>query len=41
PLESFDGAQRYAIPETVDVDAFNSVVIWCEEFNVTFGYAAI
>lgn len=41
PLQAFDGPQRYAIPDTVDVNDFNSVVIWCQEFNVTFGYAAL
>lgn len=41
PLQSFDGAQRYAIPEDMDLSAFNSVAIWCAEFNVTFGYAAL
>ena len=41
PLESVNGAQRYAIPETVDVSDFSSVVIWCEQFNVTFGYATL
>ena len=41
PLQSFNGSQRYAIPDTVDVNAFNSVAIWCQQFNVTFGYAAL
>ncbi|MEM6426884.1 MAG: DM13 domain-containing protein [Cyanobacteria bacterium P01_D01_bin.128] len=41
PLESFDGAQRYIIPESVDVADYSSVVIWCEQFNVTFGFAAL
>lgn len=31
--------QRYEIPADVDVSAFSSAVIWCREFNVTFGYA--
>jgi hypothetical protein len=41
PLQSFSGAQRYAISDDIDVSDFNSVVIWCEEFNVTFGYASL
>jgi len=41
PLQSFDGAQRYAIPNDVDISAFESVGIWCRQFNVTFGYADI
>jgi hypothetical protein len=41
PLQSFDGAQRYAIPEGVNLSEFGAVAIWCREFNVTFGYAAL
>ena len=40
-LQSVAGAQRYAIPEDVDVSAFKSAVIWCRQFNVTFGYATL
>ena len=40
-LQSFSGAQRYAIPADIDLDNYESVVIWCEQFNVTFGYADI
>lgn len=35
------GAQRYAIPADVDLASIQSVVIWCREFNVTFGYATL
>ncbi|MBT9311084.1 DM13 domain-containing protein [Leptothoe kymatousa] len=38
-LQSFDGAQRYLIPEDINIEDYESVAIWCEEFNVTFGYA--
>lgn len=41
PLESFDGAQQYLIPEELNLDEYQSVAIWCREFNVTFGYAAL
>ena len=41
PLQSFNGAQRYAIPENVNLDQYNSAAIWCRQFNVTFGYAAL
>lgn len=41
PLESFDGAQQYLIPEDFNLDEYQSVAIWCREFNVTFGYAAL
>ena len=40
PLQSFDGTQKYLIPEDVDLEQYQSVAIWCEQFNVTFGYAA-
>ena len=39
PIESFEGNQRYEVPEDVDLDDYASVAVWCEEFNVTFGYA--
>ena len=40
-LQRFDGAQRYEIPANFDLDDFKSVAIWCEEFNVTFGFARL
>lgn len=40
-LQRVGGAQRYAIPENVDISAFKSAVIWCRAFDVTFGYATI
>jgi hypothetical protein len=41
PLKSFKGAQRYAIPDNLNLDDYQSVAIWCRKFNVTFGYARI
>ncbi len=41
PLKSFTDAQRYAIPESINLDDFKSVAIWCEQFNVTFGFARL
>jgi hypothetical protein len=41
PLKSFDGAQRYEIPATINPNDFKSVGIWCRQFNVTFGYAPL
>lgn len=38
-LQQTTGTQRYAIPADVDPAAFSSVVIWCRQFNATFGYA--
>ncbi|MGF1516024.1 MAG: DM13 domain-containing protein [Elainellaceae cyanobacterium] len=39
PLEQVSGAQRYLIPDSVDVDEYGSVAIWCRQFNATFGAA--
>ena len=40
-IKSFEGAQWYAIPENVDINQYQSVSIWCREFDVTFGYGKI
>ncbi|MGB3760467.1 MAG: DM13 domain-containing protein [Rivularia sp. (in: cyanobacteria)] len=40
-LKSTNGAQKYEIPENVDVANFKSVAIWCRKFNATFGYAVL
>jgi hypothetical protein len=39
PLQEFTGAQRYLIPADVNVDEYKSAVIWCRQFNATFGVA--
>jgi len=41
PLQKFNGAQRYAIPANVNLANFQSAVIWCRQFNATFGAAAL
>jgi hypothetical protein len=41
PLQKLSGVQRYAIPEDVNLDDFRSAVIWCQKFNVGFGYAKL
>ena len=33
-LRSFEGSQRYPIPNSVKLDDYKSVVIWCEQFSV-------
>lgn len=38
-IQELDGAQRYAIPADVDIADLKSAVIWCQQFDVTFGYA--
>ncbi|MBL1210100.1 DM13 domain-containing protein [Geminocystis sp. GBBB08] len=40
-LKSFQGGQRYLIPDYVNINEFKSVGIWCREFNVTFAFATI
>lgn len=39
-LKATDGAFNYEIPPGTNLDAFRSVVIWCEQFAVLFGTAA-
>jgi hypothetical protein len=31
------GSQNYAVPEDVDPARYNSVSIWCDRFDVSFG----
>lgn len=38
-LQRVKGKQRYAIPDQVNLEEFRSAVIWCRQFNVTFGFA--
>lgn len=40
-MSRFRGTQRYEIPEDVNLDDFQSVVIWCRQFDVTFGHAKL
>ncbi len=40
-LKKFAGEQYYAIPANVDLAKFNSVGIWCQMANATFGYAPL
>ncbi len=41
PIKSFEGTQRYEVPEGIDLNEYASVAVWCQEFNVTFGYAQL
>ncbi|MGF1496170.1 MAG: DM13 domain-containing protein [Elainellaceae cyanobacterium] len=41
PLESVSGMQRYAIPADINVADYQSVAIWCRQFNATFGAASL
>ena len=40
-LKAFSGSQNYPIPNGVDLKRFQSVVIWCEQFNVLISPAVI
>ena len=40
-LKAVSGSQRYQIPQDLSLDEYQSVAIWCQEFNVTFGYATL
>lgn len=38
-LQAFDGSHEYAIPPGVNAADYNSVLIWCDQFNVPIGKA--
>ncbi|MFD3399202.1 DM13 domain-containing protein [Kribbella sp. NPDC058693] len=40
-LKGNHGNQNYPIPADVGLDAFRSVTIWCDRFNVSFGAAGL
>jgi hypothetical protein len=40
-LKKTSGTQRYALPDNIKFDDYNSVAIWCKQFNATFGYAPL
>ena len=40
-LENKTGLQSYVVPAGVDVAEFNEVYIWCKEFSVPLGVAAL
>jgi hypothetical protein len=40
-LKGNKGSQNYALPAAVDLAELNSVTIWCDRFNVSFGAAAL
>lgn len=40
-LHKFKGAQRYPIPDSVNLANFKSVSVWCRMANATFGYAPL
>jgi hypothetical protein len=40
-LQKTTGEQMYEIPAGTDIASFQSVVIWCKQFNATFGFAPL
>lgn len=40
-LQKTSGAQRYTLPNNVNLADFRSVAVWCRKFNATFGYAPL
>lgn len=40
-LQQVNGAQRYPIPDVINLDNYQSVVIWCRMANATIGYASL
>ena len=41
PLKGNIGDQNYDIPAGIDLDKYQSVVVWCEQFGVLFASAAL
>jgi len=40
-LTQINGLQAYVVPADVNVDDFNEVYIWCKQFSVPLGVAAL
>ena len=40
-LHGFTGSHQYSIPEGIDVNDYNTVLIWCDQFNVPIGKVEI
>ncbi len=38
-LKKVTGSQMYEIPADTDISTFKTAVIWCRQFNATFGFA--
>ncbi|MGF1460759.1 MAG: DM13 domain-containing protein [Leptolyngbyaceae cyanobacterium] len=41
PLMAISGAQEYVVPAEIDLTEFESVAVWCQAFNATFGAATL
>ena len=40
-LKAFEGSQNYSVPNGINLNNYQSVVIWCEQFNVLISPAKI
>ena len=40
-LQKYRGSQRYLIPKNINLENYQSAVIWCRQFNATFGTAKL
>lgn len=40
-LKGTDGAFNYEVPEGTDVSQYQSVIVWCRQFDVLFGHATL
>lgn len=40
-LQGFNGSHQYPIPEEVDPNDYNTVLIWCDQFKVPIGKAEL
>lgn len=40
-LTSINGLQAFIVPEGLDLADFNEIYIWCDEFSVPLGVAAL
>jgi hypothetical protein len=40
-LKAFKGSQNYAVPQSVDITRYRSVVIWCKQFSVLISPATL
>ena len=40
-LQKVQGAQRYPIPDSINLNNYKSVVVWCRMANAMFGYATL
>ncbi len=40
-LEQLAGTQTYVVPDGVEADAYDEVYIWCRQYSVPLGVAAI